>query len=296
VVVKAMNATSTPVLRRATLGITSEQALKVTQYIPDHISMFALRDIFSSCTQVGKNFAFQTLELKTDLEEASHGLTMDDRILISHVPVGRHQVVADTLCLYLKMYKSGEEVPYREALEEVGLLTWFDKAKEAVDQLRSAGLVPSNESEIHSEIPLLPATPAPSNEMQDASAEHSPPESSSVPVPVPRAVVQSLLLPLEQIHQALSCYVWLSYRLMAFSKAEEAVALKDEVLDTLQTILHILAIDPWKPDNQSDMTVAPKPVEKPLEYTRMKVGSRMVGYTSISGMFESMQPELKEVP
>jgi hypothetical protein len=305
IVLKAMEIPATPVLRRATVGLNTNIATDVAQYIPDHTSLTALHDIITSCAQLGKNLKFQQFAFAMKMDDITSDLTLDEKILMAFAPAGRHQVNIDALRLYIQSYKMGGEVGYIETLKELRLLQVVDKAKEILNQIRTTGMISDDAdppsasvgsaqtaqsslegTEISDELGISEETETLENPEAIASVMPPPSEAtqSTQEDSIPRNIIRAMLLRLEQLHQALSCYVWLSYRLLAFTKWEDAVKLKDEILRIMQTLLDLLARHPPEKAKQTTDAVEASGGEPP-SFSREKVGQR-TGYVSITRIFD----------
>jgi hypothetical protein len=272
-VLKAMTTPLAPTLQRAVVGLTMEMAVTVGQYIPNHASLLALQDILTNCAQVGKTFLFQQMDIRKDLEEISADLTLQERLLVLYAPAGKQKQAIDCLRLYLEAYQTGQEVDFMEALKEVGLDAELDNAMVVIAKIKdfenetSALFLGSNSPTSKSE-----GSNGETLEMQIRRTRQSLSVES-----------RNVLLPLEMIHQALSSYIWLSYRLMPFSKSQAAFELKAKVLEAMQTLLKFTTSGHSSEILQSTKK-PPPPTEDSYDFSREKVGQRQ-GYISISGLF-----------
>lgn len=284
-----------PTLQRAVVSLSTELAQHVSQYIPDHTSLLAIQDILTSCAQVGKYYIFQELIIRPELEEISDSLTLPEKLLLAFVPCGKDRMVQEVLVDYLKTYHDGVVVPFKEPLKRAGLLEYLDKANDLIVYAKKTFESPptllfdttlpiqaseSLESESESRISESEVTGPVATE--SVATESEPGRKNRLRRNELAKSARSLMISLELIYRCIASYIWLSYRLMAFDQFAQAVALREEVLSVMQTLLNIIAAELGN-------TATLEPTERPKEpytFTQDKEGSRHT-FVSISGLFDS---------
>ena len=198
-----------------------------------------------------------SIEVAQVIEKYGAGLTLEEKMLISNVPVNTtNEVLKQTLGNWIGDHLHGRPVDYGTTLVQTHLMftlnriTVLEQEATALDErrIREAELAALGPNPTPSSSSSSASTSAPlSGGATSASSRTAPPPPRSPsPPPPPKATTEyrpSYVNPndlerLETAHQMASAYLWLSFRIpLTFNKPNEARELKQRVETCLQFVL-----------------------------------------------------------